>query len=277
MANPLAAFLTLVMIGSAAMSQPAWAQKGVVTKTGQVRIVYMEPKNAELQPIYAQLKESQILEKFQQFMRPLRLPGPLLLEFVDCNGKVNAWYQKQTVMVCYDFVAEMAHAAPKETTKSGVTPHDAVIGPLVQIFFHEVAHAVFDMLKLPVFGREEDAADLVAAYMLVRLGKEEARRMIGGVALMYARQTKEQNEKLNAYWSAHSLPAQRFYNFVCIGYGAYPDVFEAVSKDYLPEARAKNCANEYRQIAYAFKTLIGPHLDSKLLKKQKGLDLGAPD
>ena len=50
------------------------------------------------------------------------------------------------------------------------------------MFLHETGHAVFDQLKVPVLGREEDAADLFSAYIMLQLGKEDARRLILGSA-----------------------------------------------------------------------------------------------
>ena len=50
----------------------------------------------------------------------------------------------------------------------------------------EFAHALFDMLDLPVFGREEDAADQVAAYIYLQLGAAESRRLITGTVYAYA-------------------------------------------------------------------------------------------
>ena len=41
------------------------------------------------------------------------------------------------------------------------------------------------MLELPVFGREEDAADQLAAYILLQFGESEARRLIAGTAYAY--------------------------------------------------------------------------------------------
>jgi hypothetical protein len=38
---------------------------------------------------------------------------------------------------------------------------------------------------------------------------------------------------------------------------------DLVSRGYLPKERAEGCADEYRQVAYAFSTLIGPHIDRK--------------
>jgi hypothetical protein len=50
---------------------------------------------------------------------------------------------------------------PVETTVDGVAPLDALVGPLLDTCLHEFAHAIFEMLRVPVLGREEDAADQV--------------------------------------------------------------------------------------------------------------------
>jgi hypothetical protein len=71
-----------------------------------------------------------------------------------------------------------------------------------------------------------------------------------------------------AYSDVHGAPAQRFYNLVCLAYGADPVLFvDAVEKGYLPEGRASSCKREYNQVAFAFRELIGPHLDQQLAKQ----------
>ena len=60
----------------------------------------------------------------------------------------------------------------------------------------------------------------------------------------------------------HSLDAQRFYNLLCLAYGAEPELFaDVVSKQYLPADRAEGCRDEYRQVAYAVRTLMRPYID----------------
>ena len=39
-------------------------------------------------------------------------------------------------------------------------------------------HAIFDYHKIPLLGREEDAADQLAAYVLLNLETEDAVRLI---------------------------------------------------------------------------------------------------
>jgi hypothetical protein len=66
----------------------------------------------------------------------------------------------------------------------------------------------------------------------------------------------------------HGTPAQRFYNVLCIAYGADKQLFgDIVEKGYLPKDRAKDCKDEYQQVAYAYEKLIGPHVDRARAKK----------
>ena len=128
---------------------------------------------------------------------------------------------------------------------------------------HEFAHALFDMLDVPVLGREEDAADQVAAYINLQFGKAEARRLIMGTAYAYWNEAEHAAPlSLKQFANEHGTPAQRAYNVLCIAYGADPELFgDLVSKGYLPKKRAEGCDDEYEQIAEAFEELISPHLN----------------
>lgn len=235
-------------------------------KPGQVRIEYVFPKNAAHGEIHDRMKADRVLEKFREFLSPLRLPGPLLLKFEGCDGISNAWYEpaSRAVTVCYEYIADVIGNAPAETTAAGVTRDEAIVGPGVEVFLHEIAHALFDMLKLPILGREEDAADQIAAYALMQLGKEDARRTVIGVGYMYGHEAQSQTPGMKQFADAHGLPAQRFYNLLCMAYGADPKLFaDLVEQKTLPESRAEYCADEYRQVEYAVNKLIAPHMDQK--------------
>jgi hypothetical protein len=55
---------------------------------------------------------------------------------------------------------------------------------------------------------------------------------------------------------------------LCLAYGADQELFKDVVADgYLPTGRAEGCSDEYAQVAYAFKTLIGSYVDRKLAAK----------
>ena len=238
--------------------------------TNQISIRYVPPENPSHQQIYTQLKQRGVLERLQVFLSPFRLPRTLRISVTGCDGEADAWYEDDDITICYEYIDDLLANMPEETTLSGVTPFDTVTGPLFEVSLHEFAHALFDMLELPVLGREEDAADQVAAYILLQLGKHEARRMISGTVRAYTIEEIRAGGQRSKedYASEHGTPAQRAYNDMCIAYGADAKLFaDFVSKGYLPKERAEFCEDEYFQIKDAFEILLYPHLDLDLAKK----------
>jgi hypothetical protein len=254
------------MILISAMAMPAFA----ASKTNRVSIRYVPPKNPAHQEIYTELKQRGALEKLQKLLSPIRLPETLRISLDECDGEPDAFYEDAEITICYEYIDELVKNMPQETTPSGITPIDTVIGPVVEVSLHEFAHALFDMLELPVFGRQEDAADQVAAYTLLQFGESEARRLIAGTAHAYhIDETKiDPCRSIEDYASEHGMPAQRFFNVLCIAYGADTKLFgDIVSKGYLPKSRAKYCEEEYEQVQDAVDLMIVPHIDLDLADK----------
>jgi hypothetical protein len=236
----------------------------LASKTDRVGVSYVLPKNPAHQRIYEVLKERRVLEKLQEFLSPFRLPRTLKVSLAGCDGEADAFYGDDTITICYEYIDELWKNMPAETTADGMTPIDAVIGPLLDTALHEFSHALFDMLDLPVLGREEDAADQVASYMTLNFGKAEARRLIMGTANAYKTEAEAAAAppSLKEFADEHGTPAQRAYNVLCIAYGADPKLFgDVVTKGYLPKKRADVCEDEYQQVSQAFETLISPHID----------------
>jgi hypothetical protein len=74
---------------------------------------------------------------------------------------------------------------------------------------------------------------------------------------------------LKKFADVHGIPAQRFYNVLCIAYGADQKLFADVGVNgYLPKDRAEDCEGKYEQAAFAFKKLISRrYVDKKFAKK----------
>lgn len=262
----LAALIALV-----GLFTPALAQKKSSLRTDQVRGVYVLPKEAKYKPIYDGLRDRRTLERLRELLSPLRLPRRLTLKVEGCDGVANAFYEEDTVTVCYEYLDYILQSAPKEATAGGVTPANALIGPTVDVFLHEVGHAVFDMLKVPVFGREEDAADQFSAYVLLQFAPADAQRLIRGVAFLGAKEAKEAQQKapeIKVFADAHGLPAQRYFNLLCMAYGFDSKAYaEAISRGQLTEDRAEGCADEYAALERAFNKLIRPYVDRTRFRK----------
>jgi hypothetical protein len=144
-------------------------------------------------------------------------------------------------------------------------PLDAVLGQLLFTTAHEMGHAVFDFLDIPILGRAEDAADHFAIYILLKIGKQEARRLIEGAAYMYKDYVGRPvvTVPLTAFADIHGSPMQRFYDLLCIGYGSDPDLLAGFI-DFLPKERLPNCKTEYWEVNFAFEKLIEPHVDQNV-------------
>jgi hypothetical protein len=147
---------------------------------------------------------------------------------------------------------------------------DALIAFATNTFLHEIGHAIFSLLKVPVLGREEDAADAFAAYIALQYGNNNVRKLILGYAYQYkAAEQSEKGEPLSEKLSdAHGMAAQRFFNLLCLAYGADRRLFaDFIDKGRLPKDRAESCEEEYEQAAFAFRTLLGPRLDDATAAK----------
>ena len=256
----LAAIVSLSTIGSDSAANAA----SPALHVDQFRAVYEAPKNPAHQVLYEQLKAARALERLRAFLSFIRLPHVVTLKLAGCDGDVDAAYVPQdlTVTVCYEYLEAVRKIAPTTATPDGVTPDNAVRGPLFEVFLHEIGHALFDQLHIPILGREEDAADQFAAFTLVHLNERTARDTVLGVGWMYAQEAKEATLSRSDLADVHGFAGQRFYNLLCIAYGAEPRLFaDLVEKNYLPADRAEDCADEYGQVAYAIKKLMGPYVD----------------
>jgi Putative metallopeptidase len=231
-------------------------------------VVYDKP-NSSFQDVQELLQQHNALEKIKEILSPFQFPEPLTIETAEC-GAMNSYYQrkssKPTVTICYEFLKRILELLPNETNPAGLTPADAAVGQFFWVTFHEVGHAAFDMFGVPIFGHEEDAADNFATFITLQFGKGQARRLIDGAAWAwraylgdYQRNPMVQT-RLAAFATDHGLPQERFYNLVCLAFGANSREF-ADFASFLPPTRAPNCSHEYQTLVRAFRQEIRPHLD----------------
>ena len=266
---------TVVVIGAlllnlaAAQSQPTVPQSG--GQLDRLSIVYVPPNNSGFQELYDLLQQHRALEKVKEMLSPFQLPEQLTIETTEC-GAVNSYYQrknfKPTVTICYEFLKRILELLPNEATPAGLTPTDAAVGQFFWVTFHEVGHAAFDMFNVPIFGHEEDAADNFATFIMLQFGKGQARRLINGAAWAWRAYLGDYQKnpvvqtRLAAFATDHGLPQERFYNLVCLAFGANSQEF-ADFASFLPPTRSPNCSHEYQTLVRAFRQEIRPHIDQE--------------
>jgi hypothetical protein len=116
MTAPLKIIVQGLVVIALAVLNPAVAATASKSKTKQIAITYMKPKNPAHDPIYAMLLERKFLEKVQEILAPFRLPRKLPLVMEGCDGESRAWYDGSKITFCYEFVEEIRNNAPTETT-----------------------------------------------------------------------------------------------------------------------------------------------------------------
>ena len=146
-------------------------------------------------------------------------------------------------------VAFCLAADPATAKKIDAAQEDYIRANAIFFIYHELGHALIDLLHLPVFGQEEDAADVLGVVLSETINSPEDTETImlsaaDNFAYMAEQSTKEGYEL--AFWDTHGLDQQRFYTILCLFYGADPQNRASIATDEgLPEDRQSSCPQEY--------------------------------
>jgi len=155
-----------------------------------------------------------------------------------------------------------------------------VEGNLIGTFYHEMGHALIDVLQLPVLGQEEDAADTLAAVLIHDLWEAEEAEWLGRATADYYYYTVDWSGDAadeTEWWGVHGPDEQRYYTHVCLFYGTDPERLAELATEYeLPEDRAEGCAEEFRLAAESWGAFLYEIALEEGDKPAKALKLDAP-
>ncbi|WP_162798587.1 DUF4344 domain-containing metallopeptidase [Sulfitobacter sp. SK012] len=116
---------------------------------------------------------------------------------------------------------------------------------LISVFYHELGHALIDVLGLPIMGQEDDAAD-TASILLINATFDDDRATEIAYYAAIAFEAESATDSPETAWDVHGAELQRFYNLVCLFYGADVEDREDFARDLgLPEERAETCQEEF--------------------------------
>jgi hypothetical protein len=258
--------LVLASISPDIVASQARAQVQPQLQNSQIEIAYVQPNDRGYQAIYDLLKKRQVLEELQRFLTPLRLSRKLTVKIDECGGSTRPYKPQGPVTICYELVDQIEKIAAKVDPSLRAT---ATAGAFIMVVLHEVAHAIFDIEQVPVWGRVEDAADRLAALVMLQFGEDLAVRTIFGTTVFF--NASEKTWTGSDFSDVSSPEEQRYYNYLCIAYGGAPISFQALvtpdqnGEQTLPDGRAVRCAKEYAQVLKAFNLRIMPFVDPNLL------------
>ena len=261
---------------------------------------YRRPVPQFRQRIRTRMMERRVLEEYAEFLSPLRLPRPLRLLASDCDGKAlgdSPHYNPamQAIDMCYSFSfdaeAKFKNLIRNRRDDKWWTPgslEQLMAGLYVGVLLHETGHAAFDLMEVPVLGREEDAADQIATFVALQFGKENARTIIKGFSnfwgyLAFVSKADPgpvlgpddpnyrdcSKDSFCSYADEHGTASQRYYNVLCMALNdqhrdSFSDILEA---RLLPEGRLQRCNKEYKQVQLAFRKTLLPFIDPAQAEK----------
>ncbi len=256
-----------LLVALALPAAPAAAQQPPPLQ-GSIGYEYRPAKAPENIQMRERLMKRQMLEELAQFLSPLKLQRRLVISTEECPGSgENAWYSPRDarITLCYQYLNMFARYAVEPNMLPGFTREEVFIGSVLSTALHELGHAVFHLLDIAVFGHEEDAADQIAAFVMLQFGPSVARTTIKGAAYKWFMAAIKGPP---AYYDTHGTSAQRYYNYLCIAYGGQPETFsDLASGGLLPRSRVAECAIEYSQVRHAFGETMMRHIDRDLLRQ----------
>lgn len=199
------------------------------------------------------------------------LPRDISLRYAECD-EANAFYDADSfeILMCLELMQGMAEILDGQF-EDEETARDALAGAYLATALHEVGHALVHVLEIPVTGREEDAVDQLAAWMLIKA--DDVDSVLGAAAVHYTDEDLAEADLSGE----HALDGQRYFNMVCWAYGSDPENSQALIEQWeLPPERAAQCADEYKQLDRSWTRLLAGHLRDDSARLGNGLAAPLP-
>jgi Putative metallopeptidase len=152
----------------------------------------------------------------------------------------------------------------QDTTQKGrieTAGSDFVEGNLYFLAYHELGHALISELDIPVTGREEDAVDRIAIWMMIpQSGDEQPDYLLNAMQGWFSLSDQSSWEEIQ-WWGEHGTNQQRGYQIACLLFGSDPQRYRQLAEDTgLPPERQETCVWEFQQNETAWDKLLMPHV-----------------
>ncbi|MBL0144443.1 MAG: hypothetical protein IPP48_00380 [Chitinophagaceae bacterium] len=243
-----------------------------------IKVFYESPTDSLHSVWYEAFKEDRFLEQMAGTINKVfKINKPLTLSLRNC-GVVNAFYNSETkeLILCYEMLHHLFNFY-KDSIQDENELGTKIGNTLTFIYFHEVGHALIDILDVPLTGKEEDAADYFSFYFLAsnevtegvqatmegaNFFLENYNKMVSDTA--YQRLKAEGKEPQLPFWDEHSLDMQRFYSIASLIYGSNPEKYNHfVELGLLGNRRPGNAIAEYKKIKKGWDKLLNPYIKFK--------------
>lgn len=214
--------------------------------------------NADNRQIQQTLKSSKVLQNAVNLINQnWQLEDDILLKL---GGEEDPYYDPETstIYFSYYFADEIAQRYKADKNNLSVKELDRfVVSGVVHTLFHEYAHVLVDYLNLPVLGREEDAADSFASYVLLTMMDNGAQILRDGADLFYLESLDPDPFDAAMLSDSHSLSIQRFYMGICHLYASDEKANQNLIKKHdFDEEWTDTCLMDYDIVISSWQALL---------------------
>ncbi|HEX2091501.1 MAG TPA: DUF4344 domain-containing metallopeptidase [Longimicrobiaceae bacterium] len=260
---PWGALRRLPLFGALLLAGCAPAEGASPGDRGDFRVVYDPVRSPEYREWQADLGRIRVLEEVADALNAtFVLPADVRLTFAEC-GEPNSFYdpEPRRIRICYELMDELYDVFHGEV-ESEEELNEAAWGAIYFTLYHELGHALVDLWDLPITGREEDAVDQLAAFLLADGTEDGETAALNGANAFLLEDVREGGEIAeSSLWNEHSLDSQRFYNILCWVYGQDPEAYAyLIEEGSLPPERAEQCGHEYERLERSWSNLLAPYL-----------------
>jgi hypothetical protein len=193
-----------------------------------ISVLTLSARAPELVAVSSDEMTKQASEFIRRLLGPLNLPAKLTVQLMEC-GSPELEYDKKssTATICYEslkIVDESLIKAVEAERLDQQTAERARKAAYIMVALRAVTPAIFDLLKVPVWGHPSDAADRLAAFMMLQFGEEFARNSIEGSIIYLGSASPDCGGAKSD--GTESLECERIFNYLCIAYGGEPRTFQ---------------------------------------------------
>ncbi|MFN4211006.1 MAG: DUF4344 domain-containing metallopeptidase [Devosia sp.] len=156
--------------------------------------------------------------------------------------------------------------AQELTKKQRAAVHRFAYNNSLFVLYHELGHLLFHQFDMPVLGREEDAADNVATWILLNKRGPEAEQALVDAAegWILSGVAYDSGGSESDYAAVHSLDKQRAYQIVCLMVGMDETSFRPIANEFrIIRDRQQSCQWDYDTVDRSLRSLLGGRGDKR--------------
>lgn len=234
-------------------------------------IVYGKAAGEDHQAIKNEVRDAVIFETLVEHLNSfIDLPSELKLRLA-MLGEENAYYdaEKKEIIISYELLKYFSDLVDLHKDMSVDEKAELFVDLVFFVTLHELGHALIDIFDLPITGKEEDVADQIAAWIILKtFGGDDHRAVLSlvnasewFVAEFDASAIKVEDLE---FAGSHSLDPQRFYNIIAWAYGFNSDAaIAALGADigeFLTDERIESAPVEFDRLDRSFAALLKKYL-----------------